>query len=65
LQVVDGTRSCGSIRPGGGLAARAGFSWSVGDVIDRLRSTTGRIHGGRPGVSAVRDADPPADIQEL
>jgi ethanolamine utilization protein EutA len=65
LQVVDGTRIVRLDPAGRSLAARAGFSWSVGDVIDpaALEHLAESMAGA--WVSAVRDADLPADIQEL
>jgi len=66
LQVVDGEQRIVRLDPAGrSLAARAGFSWSVGDVIDPAALDTLAESMATAWVSAVRDADLPADIQEL
>ncbi|MEA3106568.1 MAG: ethanolamine utilization protein EutA [Gammaproteobacteria bacterium] len=65
LQVVDGGRIVRLDPAGRRLAARAGFSWSVGDVIDPAALDALAESMAAAWVSAVRDADPPADIQEL
>jgi ethanolamine utilization protein EutA len=65
LQVVDGKRIVRLDPAGRRLAARAGFSWSVGDVIDPAELERLAESMAAAWVSAVRDADPPADIQEL
>jgi ethanolamine utilization protein EutA len=65
LQVVDDGRIVRLDPAGRRLAARAGFSWSVGDVIDPSALERLAESMAAAWVSAVRDADPPADIQEL
>jgi ethanolamine utilization protein EutA len=65
LQVVDGTRIVRLDPAGRSLAVRAGFSWSVGDVIDPAALEHLAESMASAWVSAVRDADLPADIQEL
>lgn len=66
LQVVDGRHRIVRLDPGGRrLAARAGFSWSVGDVIDPAALDVLAESMAEAAVCAVRDADPPADIQDL
>jgi ethanolamine utilization protein EutA len=65
LQVVDGKRIVRLDPAGRRLAARAGFSWSVGDVIDPAALEHLAESMASAWVSAVRDADLPADIQEL
>jgi ethanolamine utilization protein EutA len=66
LQVVDGKQRIVRLDPAGRrLAARAGFSWSVGDVIDPAALDTLAESMAAALVCAVRDADPPAEIQDL
>jgi ethanolamine utilization protein EutA len=66
LQVVDGNQRIVRLDPAGQrLAARAGFAWSVGDVIDPAALDMLAESMATAWVSAVRDADPPADIEEL
>jgi ethanolamine utilization protein EutA len=66
LQVVDGKQRIVRLDPAGQrLAARAGFSWSVGDVIDPAALDVLAESMATAWVSAVRDADPPADIEDL
>ena len=66
LQVIDASGRITRLDPGGmRLAARAGFSWAHGDVIDpsaldRLAESMAEIV-----VRAVCDPDPPADIRSL
>ena len=66
LQVVDGKQRIVRLDPAGQrLAARAGFSWSVGEVIDPAALDVLAESMATAWVSAVRDADPPADIADL
>jgi ethanolamine utilization protein EutA len=66
LQVVDGNQRILRLDPAGrALAARAGFSWSVGDVIDPAALDHLAESMATVWVSAVRDADLPADIHKL
>src|SRR6202166_1109518 len=66
LQVVDGNQRIVRLDPAGRrLAARAGFAWSVGDVIDPAALDTLAESMASAWVSAVRDAGPPADIEDL
>jgi ethanolamine utilization protein EutA len=66
LQVVDGKQCIVRLDPAGQrLAARAGFSWSMGDVIDPAELEVLAESMATAWVSAVRDVDPPADIEAL
>src|SRR6202795_4385410 len=66
LQVVDGNQRIVRLDPAGRrLAARAGFSWSVGDVIDPAALETLAESMAAAWVCAVREADPPQDIRDL
>jgi ethanolamine utilization protein EutA len=66
LQVVDGRQRIVRLDPAGRrLAARAGFTWSVGDVIDPAALDTLAESMAAAWVCAVRDADPPAEIRDL
>jgi ethanolamine utilization protein EutA len=66
LQVVDGKQRIVRLDPAGRrLAARAGFSWSVGDVIDPAELDVLAESMAAAWVCAVRDVDPPAEIQDL
>jgi ethanolamine utilization protein EutA len=66
LQVVDGNQRIARLDPAGRrLAARAGFSWSVGDVIDPAELETLAESMAAAWVCAVRETDPPPDIQDL
>ncbi|HEY4444825.1 MAG TPA: ethanolamine ammonia-lyase reactivating factor EutA [Steroidobacteraceae bacterium] len=66
LQVVDGNQRILRLDPAGrALAARAGLSWSVGDVIDPAALDHLAESMATAWVSAVRDADLPADIRQL
>jgi ethanolamine utilization protein EutA (predicted chaperonin) len=66
LQVVDGNQRIVRLDPAGRrLAAHAGFSWSVGDVIDPAALERLAESMAAAWVCAVRDADLPAEIQAL
>jgi ethanolamine utilization protein EutA (predicted chaperonin) len=66
LQVVDGAHRIVRLDPAGRhLAARAGFSWSLGDVIDSAALDALAESMAAAVVCAVCEAAPPADIQDL
>jgi ethanolamine utilization protein EutA len=66
LQVVDGKQRIVRLDPGGRrLAARAGFSWSVGDVVGPAELDALAESMAAAVMCAVREVDPPADIQDL
>ena len=66
LQVVDDRQRIVRLDPGGRLlAARAGFSWSVGDVVEPAELDALAEYMAAAVMRALRDADPPADIDDL
>lgn len=66
LQVVDGAQRIVRLDPAGRhLAARAGFSWSLGDVVDSAALDALAESMAAAVVCAVCEVDPPADIQDL
>jgi ethanolamine utilization protein EutA len=66
LQVVDDRQRIVRLDPGGRLlAARAGFSWSVGDVVEPAELDALAEYMAAAVMRALRDADPPADIGDL
>jgi ethanolamine utilization protein EutA len=66
LQVVDGAQRIVRLDPAGRhLAARAGFSWSLGDVIESAALDALAESMAAAVVCAVCEAAPPADIQDL
>jgi ethanolamine utilization protein EutA len=66
LQVVDGAQRIVRLDPAGRhLAARAGFSWSLGDVIDSAALDALAESMAVAVVRAVCEVAPPADIQDL
>jgi ethanolamine utilization protein EutA len=66
LQVVDDGGRIVRLDPGGRhLAARAGFSWSLGQVIEADDLDVLAASMATAVVRAVRERDPPADIRDL
>lgn len=66
LQVVDPTGRITRLDPGGQrLAARAGFSWSLGDVVSDTDLDILAESMATAVLLAVSERDPPPDIRDL
>jgi ethanolamine utilization protein EutA len=66
LQVVDDKLCITRLDPGGQrLALRAGFSWSLGDVVSAADLDTLAQFMATAAISAICERDPPSDILEL